>query len=163
MATAIQEKYHWNEKHFQWERIDHVQQYKGYEIQTVSTHDDNHNYWSYHRHYWVICPTGRTFMWGINKRGGNIKNLKSHIDDIIEREKGLVRILIDNGKTCISPMQAMKWYCWHQIVAAMEKQEKTLSEVTKKMNELQNRNIPNWEYVFLMTFLRKAEHDLIIC
>ena len=80
MATAVQEKYHWNPESYEWERVDRVQNYKGHEICTVSTHDDTHDYRSYHRHYRVTCPSGRSFIWGINKRGGNIKELKGYID-----------------------------------------------------------------------------------
>lgn len=72
------------------------------------------------------------------------------------------RILIEGGKTVITSEEAMKWYCWHQIVNAMEKDEKTLSLIAKKMNEPENRNIPNWEEKFLKLFLETTETDLII-
>ena len=81
MATAIQNKYHWNEDRFQWERVDRVQEYKGHEIATITYHAD----WvltipDNHRAYVVTCPSGRQFYYGIDKRGGNIKKLKEYID-----------------------------------------------------------------------------------
>lgn len=86
MATAIQEKYHWNEDRAQWERVDKVQTYRGCEIATVSYHRD----WvltppDNHRGYLVTYPSGVQHTWPINKRGGNIKRLKEWIDFKISR------------------------------------------------------------------------------
>ena len=86
MATAIQEKYHWNEDRAQWERVDKVQTYRGCEIATVSYHRD----WvltppDNHRGYLVTYPSGVQHLWGINKRGGNINRLKEWIDFKIKR------------------------------------------------------------------------------
>lgn len=82
MATAVQEKYHWNEDRYQWERVERVQNYRGHEICTVSTHDEGWNVC--HRCYRITFPSGRQSMWTINKRGGNIKDLKEWIDGNIE-------------------------------------------------------------------------------
>ena len=60
----------------------------------------------------------------------------------------------------ITPETAMKWFCWHEIVAAMEKQKGTISAVTSYMNAI--RNVPDWEYRFLLKFLEYAETDLVI-
>ena len=62
----------------------------------------------------------------------------------------------------ISPETAMKWFCWHEVVEAMEKDSKTLSEVSRIMNSRENINIPNWEEKFLLTFLERTETDLIV-
>lgn len=85
MATVVQEKYHWNEKRFQWERVDRVQQYRGHEIASVSTHDDGWH--SSHRAYIVTRPSGRSFYYEINKRGRNMKNLKEWIDFNVENNR----------------------------------------------------------------------------
>ena len=87
MATAIQDKYHWNEENYQRERVERVQNYNGHEICTISTHDDNHNRYSYHREYRITFPSGRVSNWRINKRGGNIKALKEWIDFNIDHNR----------------------------------------------------------------------------
>lgn len=85
MATAIQEKYHWNEERYQWERVDRVQQYRGHEIASIATHDAN---WKHsHRAYIVTRPSGRSFYYEINKRGCNMKNLKEWIDFNVENNR----------------------------------------------------------------------------
>lgn len=78
MTTAIENKYHWNEDTHCWERVDHVQEYRGHKIETITWHMDDH--WDRHREYRVTFPSGRVSSWGINKRGGNIRNLKDWID-----------------------------------------------------------------------------------
>lgn len=88
MATAIQNKFHWNEEHSQWERVDRVQQYKGHEIATITYHYD----WlltvpDNHRMYRITFPSGRVSSFNINKRGGNIKSLKEWIDFNIENDR----------------------------------------------------------------------------
>lgn len=75
-------KFVWNEETKDWERVDRVQEYKGVQIKTVTYH------WGYieplrirnHRKYVLTYPNGRVAEWGINKRGGNIKELKEYID-----------------------------------------------------------------------------------
>ena len=86
MATAIDNKYHWNEDRNQWERVDRVQNYRGVEIATISYHRD----WLLnpppnHRGYLVTYPSGVQHVWKIDKRGGNIKELKWWIDFKISR------------------------------------------------------------------------------
>lgn len=88
MATAIQEKYHWNDDRQLWIRIDRVQEYRGHEIATVSYHRD----WlltvpDNHRGYLVTYPSGRQTLWTIDKRGGNIKNLKEYIDFNVDNNR----------------------------------------------------------------------------
>ena len=79
MATEVQSKYHWNPERYQWERIDRIQYYRGFEIQTIRTHDDSHKY--YHRAYRVVFPDGHSADFTINKRpGGNIKDLIRWLD-----------------------------------------------------------------------------------
>lgn len=73
------EKYKWNETLYQWERVERVQEYKGCKIETLSTHNDRDNP-HYSRAYRVTYPSGKVSYWTINKRGGNIKNLKEYID-----------------------------------------------------------------------------------
>ena len=76
---TAQNLFHWNESSCQWERVDRVQTYKGLKIETVIYHGDWH-YADNHREYRVTRPDGSTFVFGINKQGGNIKRLKSYID-----------------------------------------------------------------------------------
>ena len=71
-------KYIYNEETYEWERVDKVQYYKGIKIETIATHDNAHKV--HHREYRVYWPDGKTSDWTINKRGGNIKNLKGYID-----------------------------------------------------------------------------------
>ena len=67
----------------------------------------------------------------------------------------------EKGKP-ITPETAEKWFCWHEIVAAMQKDEKSLKETERIMNKPENENIPNWELTFLKTFVSISEQDLII-
>lgn len=85
MTTAIQNKYRWNVDHSQWERVEKVQEYRGHTIQSLSTHDDSHTV--YHRVYRITTPSGLTSDWTINKRGGNIKELRKWIDFNIEHNR----------------------------------------------------------------------------
>ena len=87
MATAIQNKFHWNEDRNRWERVDRVQEYKGHEIASVTWHYDDERYWETHRDYRITFPSGRVSCFGINKRGGNIKSLKEWIDFNIEKNR----------------------------------------------------------------------------
>lgn len=89
MATAVQEKYHWNEERYQWERVDRVQQYRGHEICTVSYHADwDEKIPDNHRGYLVTYPSGRQTLWQIGKRRGmNIKDLKEYIDFNVDNNR----------------------------------------------------------------------------
>ena len=71
----------------------------------------------------------------------------------------MVRILIEDGRMSITPEQAMQWFCWAEIVAAMEKQGEVLETVAGAMSR---ESGPDWEASFLRRFLDCAEHDLII-
>ena len=73
------EKYKYNEETYQWERIDREQTYKGVKIQTITYHADGYGQKN-HREYRVTWLDGRESWFGINKRGGNIKELKEYID-----------------------------------------------------------------------------------
>lgn len=70
------------------------------------------------------------------------------------------RIIYDGQE--ISPEIAMKWFCWHEIVAAMEKHPATIKKVTGIMNSPQYRNTPAWEHTFLNVFLYNSDCDLVI-
>ena len=84
----VQTKYHWNEERSLWIRVDRVQTYRGHEIATVSYHRD----WlltppDNHRGYLVVKPSGKSSLWTINKRGGNIKELKDYIDFNVDNNR----------------------------------------------------------------------------
>ena len=88
MATAVQNKFYWNEDRSRYERVDRVQVYRGHEIASVTYHRD----WLFtpaenHRTYRVTRPSGKVSYWDINKRGGNIKELKEWIDFNIEHDR----------------------------------------------------------------------------
>lgn len=85
MATAIQNKFHWNDERYQWERVERVQEYRGHTIQSISTHDESHTI--YHRAYRVIHPSGKVSDWTVNKRGGNIKEIKKFIDFNVDHNR----------------------------------------------------------------------------
>ena len=87
MATAIDNKFQWKEELSRWERVDRVQEYRGHKIETVTWHYDNSKYWETHRDYRVTFPSGRDAIFGINKRGGNIKSLKEWIDFNIKYDR----------------------------------------------------------------------------
>lgn len=70
----------------------------------------------------------------------------------------MARILIENGQTVISPEEAMKWYCWHELVRAMEKHGRLLDKAVYTVE----RNVPDWEMRVLKKFLELSENDLII-
>lgn len=70
----------------------------------------------------------------------------------------MARILIENGATEITPETAMKWFCWHEIVEQMERQQKTLDKVVEETE----RNCADWEMRVLKKFLELAENDLMI-
>ena len=79
MATAIENKYHWNEDRRRWERVDRVQEYRAHKIETVTWHYDE-LHWDSHREYRVTRPSGKVNYWGSMKRGGDIKSIKEYID-----------------------------------------------------------------------------------
>lgn len=76
------QKFVYNEEMHEYERVDRVQEYKGIKIETLTTHGDYYNPKDRHntRSYRLTYPDGRTSLFPINKRGGNIKNLKEYID-----------------------------------------------------------------------------------
>lgn len=75
-------KYHWNEKHQQWERIDREQEYRGIRIISITYHWETLDPLNIrnHRMYRLIWPDGHESEFGINKRGGNIKDIKEWLD-----------------------------------------------------------------------------------
>lgn len=86
MATAIENKYQWNEDRKRWEKVTRVQEYRGHKIETVSWHYDE--IWDEpHRDYRITFPSGCVSCFHINKRGGNIKSLKEWIDFNIEHDR----------------------------------------------------------------------------
>lgn len=83
MTYEVQEKYHRIEHdgYDLWERIDRIQKYKNYTILSISFYYDSYRERPIkHRIYRVIKPSGDSFDFDINKRGGNIKELKEYID-----------------------------------------------------------------------------------
>ena len=71
----------------------------------------------------------------------------------------MARILLENGATEITPETAMKWFCWHEIVEPMEKQDKKTLDVAVRETE---RNCADWEMRVLKKYLELAENDLMI-
>ena len=76
------QKFIYNDEMHEYVRVDKVQEYKGIKIETLTTHGDYFNTRNIrnHRSYRLTYPDGRTSTFPINKRGGNIKNLKEYID-----------------------------------------------------------------------------------
>lgn len=70
----------------------------------------------------------------------------------------MARIFVENGATEITPETAMNWYCWHEIVEAMENQQKALDKAIKEVED----NCADWELRVLKKFLELAENDLMI-
>lgn len=70
----------------------------------------------------------------------------------------MAQIKIENGTTVITVEQAMKWYCWHELIEVMEKDEESLHVAVNSVPE----NIVNWEMMVLKKFLELTKHDLII-
>ena len=75
----MENKYHYNEEMYAWEKIVKVQYYKGTKIESISSHADYFNA-PHHRFYRVTWLDGHVSDFGIDKRGGNIKELKAYID-----------------------------------------------------------------------------------
>lgn len=72
-------QFQWNDELCEWQRVERVQMYKGVKIETVTTHADYHNA-PRHREYRLTWADGHDGWFPINKRGGNIKDLKHYID-----------------------------------------------------------------------------------
>ena len=75
-------QYEFNERFHQWERVDREQEYRGIKIETLTCHDDHYDYsqrrrW---REYRLTWPDGHTSDFRINKRGGNITEIKKWLD-----------------------------------------------------------------------------------
>ena len=70
------------------------------------------------------------------------------------------RVIYDGE--CITPETAMKWFAWHEIVAAMEKQQGALDEAVNYVNITTHGNASDWEYRVLKVFLEFAKEDLVI-
>lgn len=89
MERVFDGKYHWNEEMYEWERADKEQWYKGCRIVTVTSHQEmDHLGRIYnHRFYEITTPDGHVGQIGINKRGGNIVNVKQLIDYYEEEHK----------------------------------------------------------------------------
>ena len=71
------------------------------------------------------------------------------------------RKILHEGRE-ITVETCMKWFCWHEVVAAMEKQPGAISAVADAMNRPPRNNVPNWEEQFLRLFLETADADLVI-
>ena len=78
--------FHWNPEMCEWQRTDKVQEYRGIKIETITTHDDSDKP-RFHREYRMTYPTGKVSYFRINKRGGNIKDLKFFIDIKLKEEE----------------------------------------------------------------------------
>ena len=78
MERVFDGKYHWNEESYSWERADKEQWYKGWRIVSVSSKDSDNK--SHHRFYELTDTNGAVGQIGINKRGGNIGEIKNMID-----------------------------------------------------------------------------------
>ena len=71
----------------------------------------------------------------------------------------MAKIIIKNEGTAISISDAMRFYAWHEITQAMEKDDNSLNKVVSIMS---GKNIPNWEETFLTEFMKITDRDLII-
>ena len=58
----------------------------------------------------------------------------------------------------ITPETAMKWFCWREIVNAMEKDRTALDAAIKEVPH----NIPDWEMQVLKKFVGITKYDLIV-
>lgn len=79
-------QFQWNPEMHEWQRTDRVQEYRGIKIETITTHDDTDRP-RFHREYRLTFPTGKESYFRINKRGGNIKDLKFYIDIKLKEEE----------------------------------------------------------------------------
>lgn len=79
MERVLDGKYHYNPEYFTMERADREQTYKGVRIVSVTSYVEG-DYAHRHRYYEITYPNGKVTIIGINKRGGNITELKDYID-----------------------------------------------------------------------------------
>lgn len=72
----------------------------------------------------------------------------------------MAQIKVDNGETFmdITTEEAMKWYCWHELIEAMEKDRKSLDMAVDTVPQ----DVADWELRVLEKFLELTKHDLII-
>lgn len=72
----------------------------------------------------------------------------------------MAQIKVDNGETFmdITIEEAMKWYCWHELIHAMEKDRKSLDMAVDSVPH----EFADWELRVLKKFLELTKHDLII-
>ena len=59
----------------------------------------------------------------------------------------------------ITPEDAMKWFCWHELVSVMSKQH---YKILQKAIYTVEQNIPDWEMRVLKKYLELSEDDLIV-
>ena len=67
----------------------------------------------------------------------------------------MAQILIENGTRAITQQEAMRWFCWHEIVREMEKDKDSLDTAVSIPH-----NIPDWEDKVLEMFLELTDIDL---
>lgn len=74
--------FHWNERLFQWERLNRTINYKGCVLRSVTYHLDrvNPKDITNHREWFVTFPDGHEAAFGSVKRGGSLAKLKEYID-----------------------------------------------------------------------------------
>ena len=85
-------------------------------------------------------------------------NGRFKVEWVITKRVDYFRKIWYNGEE-ITPAPAMKWFAWHEIVAAMEKQPAALREAAEYMKLI---HVSDWEYRFLREFLLNAKEDLVI-
>ena len=79
MERIFDGKYHYNADMYAWERADREQYYRGIRIVSVTSYLDGRPH-NHHRFYELTWPNGKQAIFGINKRGGNITEIKEWID-----------------------------------------------------------------------------------
>ena len=74
--------YHWNEKFYQWERLNRTINYKGCVLRSITYHREWTNPKDYvnHKEWRITFPDGHEGCFGSVKRGGSLKELKDYID-----------------------------------------------------------------------------------
>lgn len=65
------------------------------------------------------------------------------------------QIFIENGTRAISQAEAMRWFCWSEIVRGMERDQDSLRTAMSIP-----QNIPDWEEKVLESFLELTEIDI---
>lgn len=74
--------FHWNERFFQWERLNRTITYKGCVLRSITYHGE----WTdpkdcvNHKEWFVTFPDGHESGFGSVKRGGSLAKLKEYID-----------------------------------------------------------------------------------